>query len=1211
MSAPNPNINDQLSHAAKTQIPESFVAWACRACTFLNEDPLHLECAICGAAKGEQQTVAPPPSSSSSGGGSNLILPGAVSVEGKASSGKKSPGMKGGGGATILSSTSIHGGEGGMLPKRDTSAPTLANRKSPPEYLASEATKNSLPAKASSYGDVTAHGVTRKEDVHRHHEKNKQEMGQDNLNVAHDEDSGFDDFWKFCNNADDGISNKKEDVDLTPSPTKSILDSDKNIGASDKTAASVSTAGVDQFEDDHAGLPPTVGMVASMHTSGKAAASASMASVDQFQDDSVGLPPTVGMVASKFQAEEDSQGKKTHLVHHLEDETEAEPLHPSAMEAKCQQSDEVIKKMAMMPQAASMVPPAPFNFLEAENKDDEGEKKIAAKIARNNLTSTAEKTARTRLPANIGREEVSPQVNVGRGNTSDSVASYDAKRSSSTPANTGQEGEPPEANTRRDDSASVAQHDESSSSPTNTGGEEEPPQVIGGRDDTSAAPHIIDAEVATRDMLEERQDSTPMIPEAFAVDDNVIFATQLEPLDSTPPEPSPPWWKETRVIPIAVAFAVVVLVSIVSLVVSLSSRNNNANDRSETTNTITMVQTSSPILPGLQPSPPSTTPPPYSSERPSSLSLRTCKNLLQDQIYVVSARVGTSNETLGDRNSPQYKASKWLLEECEAAVPIDPCTPSQRLLNEQRYALAVMYYSLGGQGWTYGRKVSNVTSKGTWMSKWNYCEWSDESTDSSNQIVCDEFGNVLELNLESNGMMGTIPLEIGALVFMSSYISSFNAISGPIPTSLGLIAPLQTFDVSSNNMGGELFQAEYSGPDGLAEVVQFVVDSNNFQGNIPTEIGLWSRLQTLGISSNEIAGTIPTEIGYLVDMKVCLLFLNQITGTIPSEIGNLDKLSWINIERNKIDGTIPEELFSNLDLTHVILKNNFLSGTIPKKVGELSKLMHIDMDNNQITGAIPEELYSNLDLQWVHLKNNFLSGTISDRIGDLSKIAYFWTSSNKLVGTIPTTFGNCINLKWLELQNNNLSGPIPEEFGNMKSIINLYVGSNDLTGTIPSEIFGENMTNLHLNDNQLSGPVPENYGQSWRLEELWLNNNKLTGTLPIIAEGELSYLVELRINNNKMTGEVDNSLCQNNLDVFHADCHPPNGEGEPHIVCSCCTTCFSSPSSLPSSSPSSLPSESPSLLLSSSPSSFPSESPSSFPSFSPTRSPSKRPSARP
>ena len=120
---------------------------------------------------------------------------------------------------------------------------------------------------------------------------------------------------------------------------------------------------------------------------------------------------------------------------------------------------------------------------------------------------------------------------------------------------------------------------------------------------------------------------------------------------------------------------------------------------------------------------------------------------------------------------------------------------------------------------------------------------------------------------ESNSMIGQIPPEIGVLVYMTSYISFFNAQSGPIPTSLGLIAPLQTFDVESNNMDGDLFQPEYSGSNGLTEVINFRASLNNFRGNIPTEIGRWTKLQNLWFADNEIEGTIPAEIGQLVDMS--------------------------------------------------------------------------------------------------------------------------------------------------------------------------------------------------------------------------------------------------------------------------------------------------------------------------------------------------------
>lgn len=501
----------------------------------------------------------------------------------------------------------------------------------------------------------------------------------------------------------------------------------------------------------------------------------------------------------------------------------------------------------------------------------------------------------------------------------------------------------------------------------------------------------------------------------------------------------------------------------------------------------------------------------------------TCQNRLREQIYQVSVRVGTV-DTLDDPNSAQYKASEWIIEECDAVVPIDPCDEALLLLNEQRYALAVMYFSLNGNDWNAGAnsRIDKGAGEGTWLSGLNYCDWSTEisgANGSYEQLVCDQFGNVLNLNLQSNNMIGEIPPEIGVLVYMTSYISFFNAQNGPIPTSLGLIKPLQTFDVESNNMDGNLFQPEYSGPRGLTEVVNWRTSLNNFRGNIPTEIGRWSKLQNFWFADNEITGTIPSEVGNLGDMNAFLLYKNQIAGTIPPDIGNMDKLTWI------------------------------------------------DMEDNQIVGTIPDEFYSNLDLKEVIFKNNSLSGPLSEKVGDLSELKTFWASFNQLSGTIPTEFGKCQDLTELELQSNRFEGPIPDEFGNMESIEFLSLEDNGLTGTIPEVLFGINLAGLrilYLNDNQLDGNIPENYGQSPRLKDLWMNDNQLTGTLPIIAEGEFLFLEELLINNNDLTGVVDDSLCLirnntspgGNLGVFHADCQPPDNGGAPQIQCACCTACF-------------------------------------------------------
>lgn len=131
----------------------------------------------------------------------------------------------------------------------------------------------------------------------------------------------------------------------------------------------------------------------------------------------------------------------------------------------------------------------------------------------------------------------------------------------------------------------------------------------------------------------------------------------------------------------------------------------------------------------------------------------TCANRLRQQIYDITVRVGTPVDALDDPSSPQYQASEWIIEECDTDPPIDFCTETQIILNEQRYALAVMYFSLGGDGWNAGANpgLARDAGEGTWLSGLNYCDWGAEISgaggESYDQLLCDEFGNVLNLNL--------------------------------------------------------------------------------------------------------------------------------------------------------------------------------------------------------------------------------------------------------------------------------------------------------------------------------------------------------------------------------------------------------------------------------------------------------------------------------
>jgi hypothetical protein len=144
-------------------------------------------------------------------------------------------------------------------------------------------------------------------------------------------------------------------------------------------------------------------------------------------------------------------------------------------------------------------------------------------------------------------------------------------------------------------------------------------------------------------------------------------------------------------------------------------------------------------------------PPPAPTVAPTFSSCddpKTCDVHISRIINDLSSRMGTL-DALDDPSSPQYQARDWIIEECDAATPIDPCDVE---LNEQRYALAVVYFGLGGDSWNAGANpgLDRNAPQGQWMSGLNYCKWGAEIPGQGapyNQLVCDEFGNVLNLNL--------------------------------------------------------------------------------------------------------------------------------------------------------------------------------------------------------------------------------------------------------------------------------------------------------------------------------------------------------------------------------------------------------------------------------------------------------------------------------
>ena len=80
---------------------------------------------------------------------------------------------------------------------------------------------------------------------------------------------------------------------------------------------------------------------------------------------------------------------------------------------------------------------------------------------------------------------------------------------------------------------------------------------------------------------------------------------------------------------------------------------------------------------------------------------------------------------------------------------------------------------------------------------------------------------------------------------------------------------------------------------------------NNFQGEIPKDIGGLKLLYVLNLSGNGFTGRIPSSIGQLRQLESLDLSQNKLSGEIPAQLASLNFLSFLNLSFNQLVGRIP------------------------------------------------------------------------------------------------------------------------------------------------------------------------------------------------------------------------------------------------------------------------------------------------------------------
>jgi len=329
-----------------------------------------------------------------------------------------------------------------------------------------------------------------------------------------------------------------------------------------------------------------------------------------------------------------------------------------------------------------------------------------------------------------------------------------------------------------------------------------------------------------------------------------------------------------------------------------------------------------------------------------------------------------------DKRGYEYQAMCWWLTD------LDTSTQSERSAQEstlyvQRYLLAVIYNSMGGDNW-----INNQN----WMTSAPECEWFG--------VSCDTFDKVISsIDLINNNLVGSIPKEVGEMRGLENLVFSGNSIIGSMPLEIVQLNNLRKLDLSNNVV----------------------------QGNIPPEIHFLGNLEDLDLNTNRITSTLPSELSMIKTLRSLNVGNNAFSGGIPPEYRDLQNLRTISVKGNLLGGGL--DMFSDLvDLEHIDFSDNYFEGSLPIYGSKQANLRVANLNNNQFSFAIPEGIEELVNLEELMVHGNSLTGSLPSQMGLLHNITKISFAYNSLKGTIPTEFANMRRLELMHLHANQLEG---------------------------------------------------------------------------------------------------------------------------------------------------------------------------------------------
>jgi len=186
--------------------------------------------------------------------------------------------------------------------------------------------------------------------------------------------------------------------------------------------------------------------------------------------------------------------------------------------------------------------------------------------------------------------------------------------------------------------------------------------------------------------------------------------------------------------------------------------------------------------------------------------------------------------------SPEQLALRWLLQD----DPRQPnATTSRRQLIMTRYALATLWFSLGGNGW--------FNTEG-WLTEKDCGEWFG--------VSCIDPETVYSLELGGIGLSGQIPRDLALLggSLNSVGFSDNPKLTGTLPAAIGSsLVNAKALDINNCALSGKL-------PETMGQMTNLsalFLSDNNLSGAIPESAANWTLIRELWLGKNRFSGPLP------------------------------------------------------------------------------------------------------------------------------------------------------------------------------------------------------------------------------------------------------------------------------------------------------------------------------------------------------------------